>query len=369
MTEGLQFSAANLTDLAYYRGRVGLSSILRALGVGRGHAVALQAFTCCAVPQGIAAVGASPLYIDVGADSVNMDPQDLASKLAPGVRAVVVQHTFGIPAPIDQIVEIANARGVDVIEDCCHTLSSSYRGKVVGSFGRAAFYSFEWGKPLVAGLGGSVLTTDARLRARLVEQYSTLQRPPFARTIRIGAQYVAFRLLYTPQLYWYVKAAFRLAARYGLAEGNYSHGLIGDDEEFGYRMAPSCRARLARRLRDTDQATRARMAVASKYDAAFRRLGVATPTVPRDATPVYARYPLRVPDKARLLERARRARVELAEWYATPVHPFSRAQWHVAGYEAGTCARAEGLCTEVVSLPMHPSTADRLIDRIEKILN
>ena len=138
----------------YFRGRVALYALLKALKVGKGDEVAMQAFTCVANPEAVMAIGALPIYVDVEVDGVNMDPGDLEGKITSRTRAIVIQHTFGIPADIAPLRAIAKRNNIPVIEDCCHTLASRYDGQTVGSFGIGSYYSFEWGKPLVAGIGG-----------------------------------------------------------------------------------------------------------------------------------------------------------------------------------------------------------------------
>ena len=149
----------DLTLLCYSRGRVALKAILRGIGVSGGDKVAIQAFTCSAVPEAIMAAGALPLYVDIESDGFNMDPEDLRKKISHRTRAIIAQHTFGIPADMDRILGIANESQIPVIEDCCHTLTSSYKGKVVGSFGVGSFYSYGWGKPVVIGVEGAPLQT------------------------------------------------------------------------------------------------------------------------------------------------------------------------------------------------------------------
>src|SRR5207302_769094 len=118
--------------LLYYRGRVALYDILRRLRVGPGDEVLLQAFTCVAVPEAIMATGATPVWVDLAANSVNLDPTDLAAKINPRTRAVIVQHTFGVPADLDAILPVVERHGLPLVEDCCHSLASAHRERALG---------------------------------------------------------------------------------------------------------------------------------------------------------------------------------------------------------------------------------------------
>ncbi len=358
-------SLPGLTDLTYYRGRVALFAILKALGVGRGDDVVLQAFTCVAVPEAIMATGGRPLYVDLEPNgSFNMDARDLAEKLSIRTRAIVVQHTFGIPARMDQILEVARDRNLAVVEDCCHSLLSTYRAQTVGRFGVASFYSWEWGKPIVVGIGGSAVANDPVLRQRLTAEYADLGWPAALKRLRLQLQYVSHRLLYRPRLYWPIRTLYRRLGSLGAAQGNYNP-LVDDRiaDDFSLRMAEPLRQRLIRKLRRLPQQTRHSRQVTDEYTKRITSELVRHPTLPAGSDSVFARYPLQTASKSELLQQARRLNVELADWYAQPVHPISRQQWPTVGYEAGSCPRAEEMCGRVVTLPTHPAVTRRDVDR------
>ncbi len=278
-------------------------------------------------------------------------------------KALVVQHTFGLPARMTRIMEIAQRHGVPVIEDCCHTYGTCIDGTRVGTFGVAAFYSFEWGKPLVLGLGGVAVVRDAELGRQLELIYMRdFCAPPLLRQLKLEAQYQAFRLLYRPSVYWLIRDAFQGLSRIGVAEGSY-HGLGATvASDFGWTMAPILRRRLGSRLRDLPaQAQRAR-AIVRSYRARVRAAGVEHPLVDETAD-VLVRYPLRVAAKEQLLASARRARVELAGWYSTPVHPIPLASLHEVGLDPAECPEAVRRCAEIVTLPVNTRVTEASIER------
>jgi dTDP-4-amino-4,6-dideoxygalactose transaminase len=362
--------ATELVKNTYFRGRVALYAVLRGLGIGKDNDVVLQAFTCIAVPEAIMAAGARPRYIDIEATGFNMDATDLKRKLTPKTRAIVVQHTYGIPADMDRLLQVAREAGLPIIEDCCHTLASTYHGKTTGSFGVASFYSYEWGKPIVAGIGGSAVINDPELRDRVRESYENYRSPGAMSQVRIQLQYYAFRLLYRPAFYWPVRSVFHRLGSLGVAESNYNpvgEGNIAED--FSLRMAPALQRRLARKLMALDQQTRHSRWVAGEYQARIRSAVVSHPALPEGSDTVFARYPLLAKDKPALLAAARKANVEVSEWYSTPVHPLSGEELRLVHYEPGSCPNAEALCKEVVTLPTHPATSKRDVDRTVGFLN
>jgi len=362
---------ADLTALTYFRGRVALYSILRALGVGRGVEVALQAFTCLAVPEAIIATGARPRFVDVEAEGYNLDAADLEQRITPATRAIVVQHTFGIPADMQRILHVAGQHHLPVIEDCCHTLTSTYEGRRVGTLGIGGFYSFEWGKPLVAGLGGSALVHDRELSERLKADYQRLRTPSKKRCLKIELQYQVFRFLYRPAVYWQVRSVFQFLSRLGAAEGNYNPlpRNEGPAEDFELRMAHRAAERLKAKVGRVEYYDEHSRWVTDQYERRLAECGAMLPRPPSSATAVYARFPLRVANKPDLADLARRANVELAVWYTTPVHPLSQEESGAVGYEPGSCPNAERRCREVVTLPTHSRVGRRYIDKVCRFMN
>lgn len=358
----------DLLDLTYYRGRVALHSILKGLGIGRGDEVITQAFTCVAVPEGILAAGARPVYADVEPGGFNLDPEDLPQKITSQTRAIVVQHTFGIPAQMPRIMQIADEYGIPIIEDCCHTLESKIHGRQVGTFGIAAFYSYEWGKPIVVGIGGSARVNDAALLAKLKSGLAEYQVPGLVGRMKLALQYQVHNVLYRPALYWPLKSVFHSLSRLKLAKGNYNP--VGTDEEvaedFRLAMGPSQKQRLETKLKsgvDAYTAHSSHIVRRLQTELAGAR-GIQLPVMPENSEPVLARFPIRVEDKQRTIREARRRNIELAEWYATPVHPIPSSQGKVVCFEPEMSPQAENRTREIVSLPLHHRVTDAYVDKV-----
>ena len=361
---------SGLTQFTFFRGRVALYAILKTIEIGQADGVATQAFTCVAVPEAIMATGAQPLWIDIEPEGFNMDPEDLNRKLTSQTKAIIAQHTYGIPANMDAILAVADQHGLPVIEDCCHTFVSSYKGRRVGYFGTASFYSFEWGKPIVAGIGGSALPNDPNLEQRLRQSYSGYKGPGLVKRLKIEMQYRAFRVLYRPILYWPVRSLFHRLGSIGVAESNYNpvgQGQIAED--FFLRMSEAVRKRLCKKVQDIDTVTAHSRSVTQQYRSRINSSVVQHPVLPRGTDVVFARYPLLTENKDQLLDAARKVNIELAEWYSTPVHRLSGDDLAHVHYTPGTCPTAELRCKQVVSLPTYPAVTHQDIDRTIRFLN
>ena len=356
-------------DLLYYRGRVGLREILLGLGLVEGDSVATQAFTCSAVPEAILATGCNPLFIDLEENGVNLCPTDLQKKLSSDVKCIIVQHTFGVPAQIDRIMEIANARRIPVVEDCCHSFSSKHNGQTVGSFGVAAFYSHEWGKPVICGVGGSIRVNDPELLELLRDRYGRFTEPSLSKRIRLSIQYLAFSILYRPSLYWPLKRAFHALSRKGMAEGNYNDLDGQPSPEFGLKMPAASRRRFRAKIVNLDEFAVHSESISSIYASSLNSRHAAKVRVPDSAETVYSRYPVWAHDKPVLMERARESNLEAADWYATPVHPYMAESLRKVGYIRGSCPNAELACSRIVSLPVHARTTKSQASKIASLLS
>ena len=152
--------------LAVASGGQAMQIALRAAGVVPGDPVLTNAFTLAPVPGAIAAVGARPVLVEITADLV-IDLDDLAAKAAAsGARVLLLSHMRGHLCDMDRLMQVAGTCGVEVIEDCAHTMGAAWNGRRSGNFGRVACFSTQTYKHLNSGEGGLLTSDDAELMAR-----------------------------------------------------------------------------------------------------------------------------------------------------------------------------------------------------------
>ena len=354
--------SAPLTTLHYYRGRVALSAILRGLGVRPGDEAILQAYTCVAVPSPLIQLGMRPVYADIDRRSLTVDVNCLRQAITRRTRAIVVQHTFGIPADLSGALALAREAGIPVIEDCAHVLGASLRGQPLGTFGAAAFFSYEWGKPVVAGVGGKAIVNDPALAHDMRANYGSFAYPPLTREFVMSLQYLAHRAVSQMGLFWKVRAMYRKLSTMGLIVGSYDED-PGTSPEYGWRMTRTVRMRLARREALARERLEWRREIAARYRAGFRQLGMAELAAGEDTDAVLMRVPVVVTAKQRVLELAVQRRVEMGDWYSTPVHPLTGRELEAVGYRQGSCPNAEWAADYVVTLPVRTDTRLADVDR------
>ena len=359
-------------DYLYYRGRVAMSELLTASGVVTGDFVAIQAYTCSAVPESVFAVGAKPLYIDIEEGGVTMSSNDLELKLKScnNVKALIIQHTFGVVANIKELVKIAKRHNMIVIEDCCHTHSSRYQKGKVGDFSDASFYSFEWGKPLPLGIGGAVKVNNQKIFERLEDSYGRLKNPLIVSEFQLLIQRAAFSIFYSPKTYWTIKYLFHLFTKYGLIQGNQpSCNIEEKSEEFSYKISRLIRKKIKPNLYRLEFFESRGKQVVQLYKEKLLNLKTVKEilTLP-ESDVVYVRYPIWLNDKEAVMELAYKNRVEVSDWYSSPIHPYSSNQLTNAGYILGSCPNAELSSKHIVSLPLSHIPSKKFMDKLIKIL-
>ena len=152
---------------------------LRALDLKPGAEVITVAFTAVATAAAIVEAGARPVFVDVCADDLTMDPASLAAAITSNTAAVIPVHLYGQPARLPEICAIADKAGITVIEDCAQAHGAKCAGRHVGTWGRLAAFSFYPTKNLGGlGDGGAIATSDDKLAGQLrgLREYGWLQR-------------------------------------------------------------------------------------------------------------------------------------------------------------------------------------------------
>ncbi len=149
--------------VAVSSGTAGLHLVLTALGIGPGDEVITTPFSFIASANSILYVGAKPVFVDIDARSLNMDPAKVEQAITPETKAILGVEIFGDPTHMERLAQIAGAHEIPLIEDCCEGLGGIYKNRPLGSFGRAAVFGFYPNKQITTGEGGMIVTDDDKL--------------------------------------------------------------------------------------------------------------------------------------------------------------------------------------------------------------
>jgi len=149
--------------IALSSGTAGLHLCLRALGIGPDDEVIVPSFTFISVANAVLYERARPVFVDIDPVTLNLDPAKLERNITAKTRAIIAVHTFGYPADLDPIMEIAREHGLPVIEDACEAIGARYRRRPAGGIGHFGVFGFYPNKPVTTGEGGMVVTRDSEM--------------------------------------------------------------------------------------------------------------------------------------------------------------------------------------------------------------
>src|ERR1043166_266669 len=154
-------------------GRMAFHYILQALNLPAESEIIFPALTFWVVPEIARRAGLRPAFVDVDPATFNLDPTKIEAALTERTRAIVPTHLYGCPCAMTEILKIAERHDLLVIEDCAQAAGARYRGRRVGTFGDASFFSFQMLKGINTYGGGMVLTNDANLTKRVRQQVNS----------------------------------------------------------------------------------------------------------------------------------------------------------------------------------------------------
>lgn len=293
--------------VALNSGTDALHLALRALDIGPGDEVITTPFTFVATTEAIGIVGATPVFVDIDPRTYNLDVSQLEAAITSRTRAILPVHLYGCPAPIEEILAIAQRHHLAVVEDCAQSIGAKVGEKVTGSFGQFGCFSFFPSKNLGAyGDGGMLVTNDEALAAR-------------ARSLRGHGGRI-----------------------------KYHHEELGVNSRLDEVQAAILRVKLPYLEAWIDK----RRAAAGRYTAAFAGSELQVPVEPADARHAYHQYTLRVPDRDRVQQDMKAAGVESMVYYPVPLH--LQKVHAMLGLREGAFPQAERAAREVLSIPMFP---------------
>ncbi|OGH86628.1 MAG: hypothetical protein A2301_00340 [Candidatus Magasanikbacteria bacterium RIFOXYB2_FULL_40_13] len=348
-------------------GRSALLLGLKALKIGNGDEVVVQAYTCVVVINAIKQSGARPVYVDIDG-SLNINTDDLENKITDKTKAVIVQHTFGNPADIDTILGVCSRRKIKLIEDCAHSFGAMYKGQKVGTFGDLAFFSFGSDKCVSCVRGGALVSGNNEITEEIEKVYRELPNTPWVKVLQNLLHYPIFfkgKILYPVFL---GKIILALAKKMHITER-----VIYDCEKSGgkvdfypAKLANALADLLLLQLNDFNLISEHRKKIAEIYEKNIANNKVVKPALSDWAIPLRYNLLTDAPDVLAVI--AKKQGVILGDWYRTAVAP-SDIDVNKTGYEAGACPAAENFANKSINLPTDINISEKDAFRIVNIIN
>lgn len=295
--------------IAVSNGTVALMSLFAGLGIGPGDEVITVGFTFAATANSILYTGATPVFVDIEADSYLIDAGRIEAAITPRTRAICPVSLYGLIPDMDAILAIADRYGLPVVEDACQAHGATYRGRRAGSFGYAAF-SLYGTKNMTTGEGGFVTTEDDRV-----------------------ADWI------------------RLYRNQGM-RARYQYEMLG----FNFRMTDIAAAIGLVQLDKLDRNTARRQAIAAAYDRGLAGLPVRLPVTPDGRTHVYHQYTVGVgPARDAIVADLQGAGIGVGIYYPQGTHREAYILERGIEAELPVTDAAAAAC---LSLPIYPGLTD-----------
>ena len=320
--------------IAVSNGTAALHAAMYAIGIKPGDEVIVPAMTFAATANCVVFQGGSPVFVDVDAETLLIDPDQVKVKITPRTRAVIAVDYTGQPCDYDVLREIANRHGLTLVADACHALGATYKGRPVGSLADLNIFSFHPVKHITTGEGG-MITTD---------------NPDFAEQMRIFRNH-------------------GITTDYRQREKQESWFYEMVDLGYNYRITDIQCALGLSQLQKLSSWVKRRQEIAQKYNAAFAEFpAVRSLGVRADVSHAYHLYVVRF-DLSQL--RATRAEIFTAlraegigvnvHYIPVHLHPFYRKQF---GTGPGLCPVAEAAYEEIITLPLFPRMSDNDVEDV-----
>ena len=296
---------------------------LKALGVGAGDEVIVPSNTYIATALAVTYVGATPVFVEPDIRTFNIDPSRIEEAITDKTKAIMPVHLYGQPCDMDPIMEIAKKYGLFVVEDCAQAHGATYKGKVIGSFGDAAGFSFYPGKNLGAlGDAGATVTNDEEVAKKV-----------------------------------------RTLGNYG-SDYKYHHIYKGNNSRLDELQA----AFLAAKLPHLNRMNEERRRIAQKYIDGIKNEEVILPYIPEYANPVWHIFGIRCKRRDELEKFLNDAGIGTNKHYPIPMH--LQECYKDLGFKEGDFPIAEEISATELSIPMYYGMTDEevqyVIDKINE---
>jgi len=303
-------------------GTTALQLAMLALGIGQGDEVIMPANTFIATAWGASHVGATPVFVDCDANTWEIDPDKIEAAITPKTKAVIGVHLYGQPFDIDMVKSICDKHGLFLVEDAAQAQGARYKGKMVGSFGEMACYSFYPGKNLGAcGEAGGITTNNEKYKSHL----QSLRN--HGCTVR------------------------------------YYHDEVG----YNYRMGGLEGASLSVKLKYLEGWNSRRKEIANRYQKEITNPKIRIQQKPDWADGVYHIFVTTTDDKGAFVKHLSENGIDAAFHYPVPCH-LQKAYANL-NYKRGDFPNSEYLADHCVSLPMFAELTDDDVNKVITIVN
>lgn len=321
--------------VALNSGTAALHLALDALGLQADDEVIVPVYTFTSTAEVVVYFGARPVFIDVDPVTCNLDPTQLERRITPRTKAIIVVHIAGLPADMDEILEIAQKHRIPVIEDAAHAFPARYKGRMIGSIGDLTAFSFYATKTLAVGEGGMLATANSEYAERAAHMaLHGISRDAWKR--------------YTAEGSWY----------YEVLHAGYKYNMTDISAALGLHQLARSEWLLERRR-----------AIAQRYTEAFSQMPeLEVPPDPAHVEHSWHLYILRLqPERLTItresfIQALAKANIGTSvHFIPLHLHPFYRETYHLAAHDFPNAVHAY---ERAISLPIYPGMTEEDCDDV-----
>ena len=359
-------------------GRASLYIILKSLGISEGDEIVIQSFTCMALVVPLIWLNIKPIYADIDIDTYNISLESLKKKISKNTRAIIVQHTFGIPSQVEEIKryidELNKERDKEsriyLIEDCAHSLNIKKDDKYLGTFGDVSFFSFGQDKVVSTTQGGCIVVNNKEIEKKIETVYNRIPDMP-EDIVKYSLRYSVFwdlikKLYYKPRLlanskkfskFTIGKFLILLFRFLGLIKQQASSTDFGNPDRDVYKLSIKQKQLLKNQLDKIDRFSEHRTKITTKYS---RLLNL-------DLNSSLIRYPVLVNTPTVVKSKLQKVQVIAGNWYNYPVIPRG-IDLRKVKYHLGNCPNTEYVMEHIINLPTGIEVTKRDVEVITNIV-
>ncbi|MFA5080705.1 MAG: DegT/DnrJ/EryC1/StrS family aminotransferase [Candidatus Paceibacterota bacterium] len=357
---------------SFNSGRSCLLAIFDVIDLREGDEVIVQSYTCNAVINPILKRKGIPIYIDIKSD-LNIDSQKIERKITSKTKAIIAQHTFGMPCDLDVIREICKRRNIILIEDCAHSLGAKYDDRYCGSFGDFSFFSFGRDKVISSVYGGMLVVNNKEYVPKIKSFREKIDFPTRKWTFQQLLHPIITSIFVFP---FYSSKLGKGILAYSLNFHILSKAVTDEENngilpEYFPKKMPNALAYLAlKQIKKLERFNLWRKGVADFYKFELQEFSnlFAFNYIEKKKNPIYMRFPLMVKNSTELIETFKKQNIYLNDGWRESIIVPSRTDKKIMKYIEGSCPVAEVLCEKIVSLPTHIRLNNQDLERIVSIV-
>ncbi len=361
----------NQNIFLYWKGRVALYALLKAMKVKKGDEVIIPGYTCVVVPNAIKYLGAKPVYVDIDKETLNTTLLKIKEAVTPKTKVIISQNTFGLSSEVEEIVAFARENKLWTIEDCTHGFGGTYKGKPNGTYCDAAFFSTQWNKPFSTGVGGFSIVNNSVLIPELINANSELIKPSKKEVLLLSGLLFAHKYFINSSTYWGLRKLYRWLSKYNFVLGS------SEDKEITTANMPDdyfkdiSKTQIRNGLKSINKLSlvlEKRKKNAKLFTDFLKKHHKYHVNESLHDNHSFLKYPVLVKNRKLFEERAQNKKIQLDNWFCSPIHPVEK-KFKLWDIEIDKIPLAYKVSMQIINLDTDSKNPEKIIQFLENNLD